>query len=333
MSIMKRYIQILITILVIGSSVYASYLDELRSYLLGRNFVIDGEFFLSKSKWIFANFKEDGSIIGYYQLLGDKPTDTNPFGWKELNLSQLPQKMQSVGYFIKVDFPYDMQNPFLKLYSWIYVDNKTKSVYKLIGADKGIFKYYDSNLDGVPDPIDSIYFYKQGNIARFYSCKDTLTFKNYSFEKYSKSRGGIEYSCKIGESSFIDANMSSITNSIIYLQIDGNINKTRILAKIFKKPFDGLLSVEQIYGRRYSVCTKKLQPLTKVAPTSENLKKLFLLWGDKEKGEVEGRCFIDEKNLQKMYEANFTMITTITAIDEANRSAKIEILEDVKKSP
>ena len=330
---MKRYIQILITILVIGSSVYAGYLDQLRSYLLSRNFIIDGEFFLSKGKWIFANFKEDGTLIGYHQLLGTQPTDTNPFGWKELNLSQLPAKMQSIGYFIRIDFPYDMQNPFLKLYSWVYVDKKTKSVYKLIGADKGIFKYYDSNLDGVPDPIDGIYFYKQGNIARFYSCKDTLTFKNYRFEKYSKSKGEIAYSCKIGENRFVDYNSSFIKDAAIYVQIDGKINKAKIFAKIFKKPFEGLVSIEQIYGRRYSVCTKKLQPLTKVAPKSENLKKLFLFWGDKGEGEIEGRCFIDEENVQKMQEANFTMITTITAIDDENRSAKIEILEDVSKRP
>ena len=330
---MKRYIHILITVLVISSSLYGGYLDELRSYLLSRNFIINGEFFLSKGKWIFANFKKDGSVIGYYQLLGTSPTNSNPFGWKEVNLSQIPQ-MQSIGYFIRVDFPYDMRNPFLKLYSWIYVDKKRGDVYKLIGADKGIFKYYDNNLDGVPDPIDGIYFYKHGNEARFYSCKDTLQFENYSFEKYGKSRGNIAYSCKIGEDRFVDQNRSFINNALVSLQIEGSINKTRVFAKIFKNPFKGLVAVERIYGRDYSTCTKKLKPLTRVAPESKNLKNLFLVWGDKEKeGKQEGRCFFDEKNLQKMQEANFTMLTNISASDEANQSARVEILERVVKKP
>lgn len=330
---MRRYIKIVSFIFLFALGVQAKYIDELRSYLLSKDFTISGEFFLSKDSWIFGYFNKNGQIVGYYQLMGTKPTKTNPFGWREANASQLVQ-MQGVGYFIKIDFPFDMQNPYLKPYSWIYVDKQTQNIYKLIGADNGIFKYYDLNLDGVPDPIDKLYFYKDKNRAKFFSCRDRLQTQQYSFEKLGKSSGTIVYDCKIGSERFVNHGSSRFTNIVIDVALDGRINGKRFFARIFKEPFKGLVSVEGLYGGRYMACTKEYSPIESIALDDEALAKFLMHWGEgREEGFIGGNCTLEDSLLDRAKSVELTITTTITTTDDANNTSKIEVVEQMVKKP
>ena len=333
MRVMRRYIKIVLFLFLFVLGAQAKYMDELRSYLLSKDFSISGEFFLSQDRWIFGYFDKYGQIVGYYQLMGTQPTTTNPFGWREANASQLVQ-MQGVGYFIKIDFPFDMQNPYLKPYSWIYVDMQTKNVYKLIGADKGIFKYYDRDLDGVPDPIDQIYFYRLSNKAKFFSCKDSVQTQKYDILKLAKSSGSVQYDCGIGGDRFIEKNGSKLTNAVVDIQLDGKLNGKRFFAKIFKEPFKGLVTVEGLYGGRYMACTKEYEPVQEVAVDKEALSKFLMHWGEgKGDGYISGNCVLEERLLDRVQSAELTIVTTITTTNEANNTAKIEILEQMVKRP
>ena len=330
---MRRYIQKTLFIFLFALGVQANYVDELRLYLLSRDFSVSGEFFLSQNNWIFGYFNKNGQVVGYYQLLGTEPTKNNPLGWKKADISQLA-KIQGVGYFVRIDFPYDMQNPYLKPYSWIYVDKLTGNIYKLIGADKGIFKYYDRDLDGVPDPIDQIYFYKSNNKAKFFSCKDSVQIQKYNFLKLAKSNGNLYYDCSIGKDLFVEKNSSQLTNVLVNIQLDGKINGKRFFAKIFKEPFKGLITVEGFYGVHYLACTKEYEPVQKVAIDKNVLNKFLMHWGEgKGDGYISGNCTLENRVLDRMQSAELTITTTITTTDEVNNTSKIEIVEQMVKRP
>ncbi len=108
------------------------YEDQIRYYLDGRSYEIDGKFYsydfdgdgiIFYDDWIYIS--QNGSI---YRLFGVNPTSNNRFGWQEIELPQdFQTKGEFQGYFIYINYPNDRDHT----YSWIYI-KRNGNIYKLL---------------------------------------------------------------------------------------------------------------------------------------------------------------------------------------------------------
>ncbi|BCD62411.1 hypothetical protein NitYY0826_C1287 [Nitratiruptor sp. YY08-26] len=331
MKILQRAIWIT---LLFAAFLRADYSGDLKNYLLSRTFIINGEFFLYKNRWIFGAFDKDGKVTSYYTLLGEEPTSKNPFGWKYFASSLNSNELQEAGYFVKIDFPYDLKNSYLAPYSWLYIDRKRGDVYKLVGADNGIFKYYDSDFDGVPDPLHNLYFNKENNKAQFYSCKDKLRYKNYRFTKLSKNDGAITYDCHFDSNKLDFEGRKTFEDITTTIHFDGTINGKRLIMQINKDFKNGTVSYEGLYNGRYIVCSQnyKAPKLNEISATE--LDALLNNWGEggpEDPDFISGNCEVPQKNLESMEKAYFT-VTTSHTITDINTTSHIRIWEHVEKN-
>ncbi len=329
---MKIFIRTLFSVILFSVLLRAAYVDELRQYLLSRDFSISGEFFLYKNRWVFGAFGRSDSIDAYFALLGQKPTAKNPFGWKLLEKKPQASQLQEAGYFIKVDFPFDMQNPYLAPYSWIYIDKKRGDIYKLIGAYNGIFKYYDGNLDGVPDPLPNLYAAIEKTKVRFFSCKDMLTFKGYRFAKFAKSHGTIGYDCSFAINSLHYKGIKTIRNVTAIMSFDGTINNKRFIAQISQDLGQGTISYEGLYDGRYIVCSKRFTSILPAKMEADKLDTLIKNWGDENQGDsafAGGDCKLPS-TFDVMKKADLIIKTSYT-ITDTNNTSTIHIWEHLQK--
>lgn len=161
---------------VLSCAIYANTdVENLRQYLLSKNWSISGSFYrydfnkdgkYSYNDWLYIAL---GSGQGY-RLLGKEPTKNNIFGWQAL--ASIPSDLAihtPDGYFVFINYPNDVDRKF----SWLYIANSSKKVYKLEGAEPDTyhFKYMDINGDGTPDALPGITANIQGQTILFSSYK------------------------------------------------------------------------------------------------------------------------------------------------------------------
>ena len=87
-----------------------------------------------------------------YRLLAHPPTPDNAFGFAPVDVDLSGAKV--AGYFKRIDFKGDDPR-----YSWIYLRESDKKIYKLMGSENGFFVYFDLDGDGNPDPLRMRYFF------------------------------------------------------------------------------------------------------------------------------------------------------------------------------
>ncbi len=191
----------------------ATYLQNLYSYLVSKNWTVYGEFYnydfdkngYDYNDWVYVSIS-DGKA---YRLLGAIPTQNNPFGW--LPLATKPVNLQKPdGYFLYINFPSDENRAF----SWLYIDRVSKKVYKLQGADPTthFFKYLDIDGDGKPDSLDRLNVSINGTKISFtqeinqnpnqpptniqmptnWQCTSTYPYENFIIENSVKTSGEFE---------------------------------------------------------------------------------------------------------------------------------------------
>ncbi|MRJ02014.1 MAG: hypothetical protein GXO19_01600, partial [Epsilonproteobacteria bacterium] len=134
------------------------YLNALNEFLLQqREFPISGYFYIydfnrngrvEYNDWIYVtpNFFT-------FRLLAVTPTPKNTFGFQQISFPYDLNRKKLKGYFIYLgQFPLDRDSKWK--FSWLYIDNKTKKVYKLVGATPdNRFRYLDIDGDGSADNI------------------------------------------------------------------------------------------------------------------------------------------------------------------------------------
>ncbi len=121
------------------------YNDQLRYYLDGREYRIDGKFYsydfnkngsIDYNDWIYMSNQKA------YRLFGIKGDIQNPFGWEPIDLPRDFQSRASFeGYFVFIDYPFDTIDPYRsRAMSWVYVD-KGGRIYKLLGKWGRYFRF------------------------------------------------------------------------------------------------------------------------------------------------------------------------------------------------
>lgn len=284
----------IVVLFILAFSLMAGYVDELKKYLLSKEFRIDGTFFLMRKdqggKWIYAALDDKGEVRGYYELLGYTPSPVNPFGWKPLTHSFSIADLQMIGYFIYVGFGPDLDDPHRKPYSWVFVDARRGAVYKLMGHKKGYFEYLQEN--GKTRPLKGIFFHKEANKALFYSCMDSFEDSNFSIRKFSKQSGSIAYECKVGALNPYRL-LAPIMPKKIEVQdhIRGNIALERVEVRMTKEPLEGLVHIQGIVGEKRLNCLRRYKPLSSQTIRTHWQLRFLANWsGDSKKLEEQGDC-------------------------------------------
>ncbi len=159
---------------VLSCTIYANTdVESLRQYVLSKNWSINGSFYrydfnkdgeYSYNDWLYLSSRSGQA----YRLLGNTPTNDNVFGWQAL--AAIPSDLSTHspdGYFVFINYPDDTDRKF----SWLYVANPSKRVYKLEGTDPNThrFKYMDINGDGTPDSLPGVTANIQGQTILFNS--------------------------------------------------------------------------------------------------------------------------------------------------------------------
>ncbi len=310
-------------------SLMAGYVDELKSYLLSKEFHIDGAFFLvqmgESGKWIYAALDDDGEVSGYYELLGTEPSSSNPFGWKPLSHAVPIVESKMMGYFIYIGFALDLKDPERKYYSWIFVDAKSGAIYKLMGQKNGYFQYLQQ--DGVIKPLEGIFFHKEGSKAVFYSCSDSFE-NNLSIRKFSKQSGAIGYECRVGTPDPYRLFEPLEPKEVVVLDhIEGQIVYKRVVANVTKKPLEGTIHIEGIVGDRSVDCLRRYKPLASQKIFSDWQLRYLADWrGEGAKIEEQGSCEGVEKLLAKPLFVGFRRTLTI---QENNATSSLVFWKDI----
>ncbi len=247
---------------------FGGYVDELKSYLLKRDFQINGKFFVWQGKWLLGLNNEYGHIVGIYELLGSEPTPTNPFGWKLIKDADLARAKEA-GLFVYVGFPKDKN----RSYSWLYIDSAHQKIYKLMGAKDGVFIYLDENNDTKPDPVEGLYYVIRGSKITFFNCQNSWALHDKSVEinKLWKSLGDVVYGCDEKWSKKEDIQNIEITETL-----RGQINGEPFLGSIFKNFGRGIVSIEGLANGRYIVCSQTYAPPN----FQEDIASLIDRWGE-----------------------------------------------------
>ncbi len=302
----------------------AGYVDELKKYLLSKEFRIDGKFFLVRkdpaAEWIYAALDDKGEVSGYYKLLGYPPSISNPFGWKPLAYSVSIADLQMIGYFIYVGFRPDLYDPNRKAYSWVFVDARTGAVYKLMGHKNGYFEYLQEN--GKITPLKGIFFHKEANKAIFYSCMDSFEDSNFSIRKFSKQSGSIAYECKVGASNPYLL-LAPIKPKKIKVQdyIQGTITLKRVELNMTKEPLEGLLHIQGTIGEKRLNCLRRYKPLSSQTIRTQWQLRFLANWiGDSKKLEEQGDCTGVDELFEKPLFVGFKRELFIQGDDNASNT-------------
>ncbi len=310
-------------------SLMAGYVEELKSYLLSKEFHIDGTFFLvqmdTTGKWIYAALDSSGEVSGYYELLGAKPSSSNPFGWKPLSHAVPIVESKMMGYFIYVGFKPDLKDPVRKAYSWIFVDAKSGAIYKLMGQKNGYFEYLQQ--DGAIKPLEGIYFHKEGSKAVFYSCADSYEDSNLSIRKFSKQRGSIAYECKVGTANpyrlFSPINPQKVE---VIDHIEGRVAYERAVVNLTKKPLEGTIHIQGAVGEKSVDCLRRYKPLPPQKIRSDWQLRYLANWSGDSVIEEQGNCEGVDRVLAKPLFVGFQRTLTIK---ESNSSSSLVFWKDI----
>jgi len=153
------------------TSLPPTYAEDLKSYLHHRSFQVTGKFYMydfdgdksiDSDEWVYI----DASSGQPFRLMGEEPSDDNPFGWAFLGSVPPGLDIQKPdGYFIFIDYPKDREILGTDAFSWLYLSQG--STYKLMGAVNNRFYYLDEDGDGVADPLSGITYNFDGTYFTF----------------------------------------------------------------------------------------------------------------------------------------------------------------------
>ncbi len=318
---MKKFIVAILFTL----SLFGGYVDDLKQYLLEKSFRINGTFYLvqdeGKSIWVFASLNSNGQFNGLYELMGERPSPQNPFGWKRIDHAIDMVHAKTMGYFIYIDFPKDEGRS--RLYSWIFVDIQGR-MYKLADQKNGYFHYLDIDKDGTPDAISDLYFHKESNEAHFYNCRSSLEEGYTKIEKYSKSTGDVGYMCEIAKDEpFVVKRPLEVKGIHIEEKITGNLMGKAIRMHIARELSKGTAHIEADFGDKNIICDKRYKPLKSLKITTSHALGIALEWQSVSK-EMNGTCEVNQSFLAKTMDIEYKKTITI---QENNGSAQIEIFK------
>ena len=321
---MKKFVLIFL----LAISLMAGYVEELKKYLLSKEFHVDGTFFLvqmgTTGKWIYAALDSSGEVSGYYELLGTKPSSSNPFGWKPLSHAIPIVDSKMMGYFIYVGFKPDLKDPVRKAYSWIFVDAKSGAIYKLMGQKNGYFEYLQQ--DGAIKPLDGVYFHKEGSKAVFYSCADSFE-NNLSIRKFSKQSGAISYECKVGASNPYHLLRPLEPKEVVVLDhIEGRVAYERVVVNLTKKPLEGTIHIQGAVGDKSVDCLRRFKPLAPQKIHTDWQLRYLADWSGESLLQEQGNCKEADQLLAKPLFVGFQRNLTI---QEANSTSSLIFWKDI----
>ena len=320
----------IILLFVLAFSLMAGYVEELKSYLLSKEFQINGAFFLveKSGKWVYAAMDNKGKVVGYYELMGTKPSPSNPFGWRALSHAVPIMDSQMMGYFVYIGFGPDILDPARKAYSWVFIDAKTGAIYKLMGQKRGYFEYLQE--DGKTVPLKGIFFHKEGNKALFYSCMDSFEDSNFSIRKFSKQSGSIAYECSVGLQNPYHLLAPIEPKSIeIKDQIVGRVAFDRVELNVTRKPLEGTVHIQGVVGEKEVDCLRKHKPLSSQKIRNDWQLRFVADW-DKEAAilKEQGSCVGVDELLANPLFLGFKRSLTI---QETNSSDSLVFWKDISK--
>ena len=311
-------------------ALFGGYLDDVRAYLLQKEFKVNGKFFISNGKWLFGLNDDYGHVSGFYELLGTTPTPQNPFGWKIVDQSIDLLRAREAGWFVKIDFPPDFKDPATRDYSWIYIDKQTSKIYKLMGSKNGQFVYYDDNNDSIPDPIPQLHFSIKGDKIVFFGCKKSYAFRDGSLkvEKLFKSTGNIEYGC---DETWRSQKELRIENLSTYEKIRGTIEGNSFIGTIFKDFARGRVVLEGMMNGKYVACFQSYTPpKLEEIKNAAALKALVGRWGygsGPRDGFITQNCNFPDLSIKR-----FALdIEKYITIQETNQTSDITIYKTIIK--
>ncbi len=325
----------LIALLFISSSLlfggldigFDTYVKELKGYLLSKEFQVTGTFFLKDNRWIFGLKDPYGQIVELYELLGSPPSPQNPLGWKVVDEGVLEGAVE-MGWFIKIDFPLDLQDPSTAPYSWVYIDKGTQSVYKLMDAHEGRFYYLDIDHDSIPDPLP-IYYNLNPLYVIFFECKSVIESGDISFTILSKSQGEISYRC---DGKWNAPNDLLIQNITITKALRGKVDEKSFIGSIFKDFRLGKVDVEGMVEGEYIECTQAYTPpkFDRIS-NAKALEEAILTWGtsqDPKKGFIAHNCDLPKYQANSF---NLTIDSTISIYEKDSTSTITIHKEAIKR--
>ncbi len=268
---LKIILFLLLVFSVFAENIDDKYIKKLENHLLSHDFNITGIFYYLKGRWVFKALTPDGKNAGLYLLLGQKPTQKNPFGWKKVFLDPKSLKKES-GYFVYIG---NKRNDPL---AWVYADKRSGKVYKLIGANKGKFRYV---------LLKSLSYGTIKNIITFYNQTGSLKYSfltDIELKRDSKSFGKIYYNPRYLDSKqdFTIKEPLKVTNLVIKERGYGKIEDGILDAEVVKYPFLGMVKIRSSYKNRTFVCEEHYEPLDSFLDinNSSTLKALIESWGE-----------------------------------------------------